>query len=572
VLSTWIVARRWPIAAATTWLVAAAALLFRLPFGTPQWDEPLYSAMPYSVLLGNRPYVDELGVFQNAGLLLLPFYRVYLTIEGSADGIILFNRHLYFVYVLVCSVAAFKLAKRLASTEVACCVAALTVIYSYFNLFSLSYNTCGAFGLFCGIVCTALALMRPRPGRLLFGASVCLLSAMFSYPGLTPVVLIYVVIVIAWLFRKTPREARVNGLLGLGAGLALTLAVAVPLAIHVGKTGFARLLAFSRAMGYGTQGILERLNCFHTMAVYWHWIPIAFSALYVALPLACRLPKQGPWLVAIAVPCSFAFCYWQSLGVHAPTAATICLTALPLLAPVCIALNRAWKHASFVLALIWAPSFVSMVTIAYTSSNRFQAASLGSLGALLAGVVSLSAYLENLAQRTPEQRLGYQFVFLSFFLTLLGIEGHSLFATIYGVDPPPLSAHDTRVKSGPLRGALGPKSEVDFLESVDRDLKSMQQGAHTLTVFDDFPAGYLSTRLKSRTFTHWIIWGFLPAKYAHEISRETFGTPDKLPDIVLTVHVATKARVYWERYMRRHYRPVIRRPQFDYVISRRIEQ
>lgn len=86
-------------------------MLFRLPYGVDHRNEAFYSAMPYSFLLGNRPYFDELALHQNAGLLLVPFFRIYLAVVGSADGIIMFNRHLYVAYLTICSVVAYRFSR-----------------------------------------------------------------------------------------------------------------------------------------------------------------------------------------------------------------------------------------------------------------------------------------------------------------------------------------------------------------------------------------------------------------------------------------------------------------------------
>jgi hypothetical protein len=564
---------RWTLVVVLIWLGAIVTLLRRVPYGTSNLDEAFYSAMPYSFLLGDRPYVDELGVFQNVGVLLMPFYRVYLAVAGSSDGIILFNRYLYVVYLVICSIAAYAFSKRIAGSVTAWCVAALVVTFSYFNLFAISYNTVGAFSFFCGVLCTASAFLKPRPGPTLFAASLLLLLAMYGYPGLTPVVAVYAVIVLAWLFRKTPREARRNALLGLGAGAVVALAVFSLLALRVGREGFARLLAFSRGMGYGTQGIFERLNCFHLVQVYWHWLILGFTGYFAALPLAVRFLRRAPWLVAILSCVTLVVLYWRALVVTStPTGTTILLAALPTLAPICIALNRSWKWGAFVLQLVWAPSFVAMVTIAYTSSNQFQAASLESLGVTLAGVVSFAALLEALAERYPELRRGYGFVFGSFFLTFFAIQVHTLFNGAYS-DVPELAKLTTRVHTGPQRGTYTTQAQADFLEQIDRDLKLAAQGpdAKTITILDNFPTGYLSTRLRPRTFTHWIIWGFLPAPYASAMAKETFGSPEKLADVLLEIHVEPKHRAYWERYMRRHYKPLIKRPALHYVIYKRVD-
>ncbi|MEO8902012.1 MAG: hypothetical protein ABI488_09105 [Polyangiaceae bacterium] len=567
-LQMWRRARPLDLAAALLWAAAAVILLYRLPYGVSHGDEAFYSAMPYSFILGNRPYFDELALHQNAGLLLVPFYRVYLAIVGSADGIIMFNRHLYFSYLALSSVVAYRFGRRVSGHVPACCAAALLLLFSYFNLFALSYNTCGAFGFFCGTVSTAEALLKPRPGWQLFGASLWFLSGVFSYPGFAPALLVYVGVVIFWLYRHGQRESRVSGLCGLGAGALAFLAVGVPLLLWLGEPGLQRLLAFSRSMGYAP-GFFAKLNFFvHSGIWLWRWQLLGFAGVFVVLPIASRFLGRGVWVLAPLSTAALGYCYWQTLPVALTTNAAVCLTALPLLAPVCVALNRDWRYGRFVLALIWLPSVLSMLCISYSSANGYVAASLGSLGATLAGVLSLSAYLKRQAERSPAQRLSLGLVFGAVIGSLFLLQCHSLFASCYDVDTK-FSAHDTRVRSGPLRGTIATHSAAVFVESVDRDLKSVEKGAKTLTIFDSFATGYLSTRLQPRTFTQWIVW-VMEAGYTTEICARTFGTPDKLPDLVLAVTVVDRARPVWEPYFKDRYAPVIQRPELGYTILRRL--
>jgi hypothetical protein len=130
------------------------------------------------------------------------------------------------------------------------------------------------------------------------------------------------------------------------------------------------------------------------------------------------------------------------------------------------------------------------------------------------------------------------------------------------------SAHDTRVRSGPLKGAMSTHDEAARLESIDRDLKSVQDQGTSLTVFDNFATGYLSTRLQPRTFSQWIVWDIDP-KYARAITKETFGSPDKLPDFVLELTLVDRAMGFWAPFFKGKYTPVIRRPEFGYVIMKR---
>ncbi|HEX3852715.1 MAG TPA: hypothetical protein VHW01_17245 [Polyangiaceae bacterium] len=569
-LPTWLRPLGWQrpaqVAAGLVWAIAAISLLYRLPYGVSHRDEAFYSAMPYSFLLGNRPYVDELAMHQNAGILVLPFFRVYRAIVGSADGIILFNRRLYFAYLAICSIAAYRLVRRIAGPIPASCVGALVILFAYFNLLALSYNTCGAFGFFCGIVCTASALLKPRPGWQLFGASLCFLSGVFSYPGYAPALLLYLLVVVWWLYRNTDRASLHSGLRGLGAGAAVSLAAVASLMLWVGRPNLERLLAFSRSMGYAP-GIFDKLNFVNSGAWPWRWRILGYWGVFLLVPLGCRLHRYAAWVLAPLAVAALEYCYFEGPIVSQPSAATTYLISIPMLAPVCIALNRDWRYGRFVLELIWLPSVLSMLCIAYSSANGYVSSYLGALGAITAGAVILYALMAQLAQRNPEQRLAFALVFVAVCGSLILIERHSLYASVYDVTVV-LGAHDTRVRSGPMRGTLSTGPEAARLESIDRDLKSVAGGAKSLTVFDDFATGYLSAPLRPRTFSQWIVWD-IEASYAHTLSKETFGTPDKLPDVVLELTVVQAARQNWEPYFRGRYTPVIERPEFGYTILRR---
>ncbi len=555
------------IAGGVAWFVAAVLLLYRLPYGVSHRDEAFYSAIPYSFLLGNRPYVDELALHQNAGLLLVPIYKLYLALVGSADGIILFNRRLYFICAAVCSIAAYRFVSRLVGRSTACWTAALVLTFSYCNLFAVSYNTVGAFGVFLGSLCAAQGVRAARPGRSLFVASLFFLVAVFAYPGLAVAVLPYAALVIAWLYRRAPRAALRSGLLGLAAGFAVTLAVGVPLTIWIGKSGFQRLIGFSRSMGYATQSTFTKLNFFRSPARHWSLPLFGFMALFVLLPFACRSLGRCSWLLALGAMGWCGICYRLSLHTDAPNPAMIFLMAVPVLTPVCVALNHKWPHARVMLELIWAPSVLSMAATTCSSANGYYATSLGALGALVAGVTSLAGYLQTLAERNPKLRVGHEVVLRAFCLSCWLIQVHSLFAAVYD-DEPAFRAHDTRVSAGPFRGAIATRSEAARLVAVDADLKQLAGSASSLTVFDGFATGYLSTRLKPRTFTQWIVW-CMTTKYDQKIMRETFGGPGRLPDLVLQIGMTPTARKLWEKYERARYHAAVVRHDFHYLILRR---
>jgi hypothetical protein len=555
------------LVAAAAWAIAAVALLHRLPYGVSHGDEAFYSAMPYSFVIGNRPYFDELAIHENAGVLLVPFYRVYVAIAGSADGIILFNRYLYFIYAGVGSWLAYRFVKRIERGSTGCWAAALVMTFAYFNLFALSYNTQGAFGFLCGILCAATALLDARPARQLFVASLFLLSAVFSYPGLVVSFFPYVLLVLLWLFRKVEAPVRRNALAGLGAGAALAVLIAVPLVLWIGKDNFRRLLAFQQSLGYLTQGALQRLDFYHSGAWPWHWALLLFTGFFAAWPFVYAIPKRPPWLVAVASVAAIWLCYRLSLGTPGISAAMLIWMTMPVLTPVCVALNRSWRHGSLLLQLVWAPSVLSMLATTYTSSNGYAATSLGALGVLVSGAASFGAYLNTLAEKDPTRRWGYDLGVAALLAACLKLQIDGMYGGVYDLDSV-IGDLTTRVHSGPFRGTLTNRAEAEFAVAVDHDLKQVEEGQSTLLVFDNFPTGYLSTRLRPRTWCTWIDWNVDP-KYLRQVMRETFGKPEQLPDLVLEKDMSETARAYWKPYAR-NYRVVIDRDELGYRILRRI--
>lgn len=548
---------------AVAWTLLVAVLVYRLPFGGSNRDEAFYAAMPYSFLLGARPYFDELAMHQNAGILLMPLFKVYLSINGSADGIILFNRYLYLAYLCVCSLFAYRFVLPLMGRRVAAAISLLVLVFSYFNLFALSYNTIGAFGFFCGVLLSVSAIARERPAWRLFGASLFFLSALFAYPGLVPAVGCHALVLTAWLFWQAPRRRFTNALLGLAAGAVVILLVVVPLGLWLGRPGFARLLSFSQSMGYA-KSAFENIRLIPVDFVPWAVPLTGFLLLFALLPVLCAFVPVRFWATAPLAVAACVYCYVKSLPVPPPNPAAVCLTGMIVLAPVSVACNWRWAQGRALLALIWLPGAMAMLCSLLASANRLHAASLGALCVELSGVVAFVALIEARAEKT-QQRLG-SVTSWALIVALLATQTHSLFAYMYD-EKTSFAEHDTRVSEGPMRGTIATPQSAELLVAVDRDLKRAAAGAKTITVFDNFATGYLSTPLVPRTFTHWIVWVMRPA-YCRAIMEETFGDPERLPDVVLKIRYAS-ARHYWPRFERNRYELVVARPELGYSIFRR---
>lgn len=544
------------------WIVSVVALVIRLPFGAGTTDEAFYSAMSYGFVLGNKPYQDELALHQNAALLTVPFFRVYTWLLGS-EGILLFNRWLYFAYIALCSLTTFRLVRKLTNTTTAAWAAAVVVPFSYFNLFTLSYNTLGALGVFMGVLLGTHALLE-QPVRHLVGASLFFTIATFAYPTFGVIAVLHSVLVLVRLRQRATAKDFKRSLIAAAicAIVALLLAAAFLAAVTLDHVRAA--LEFSRAMGYGTKTLAVGSDW--SKSEVWAERPhlVQYALLLLVFPVVLKRYPRATLPLVLLVPSLWFSIYFRSEHAPAMTLAAMFLIMFPVLTPVCVALTPSFQHRRLVLEQLWLPGVVSMFVVTFTSANGALAASLGALPSLVAGMVALSALVSTVT-RSPSSRHA-TWLFASFSAAVLGAQIHTLFNGVYDFDAQ-LSHQTARVHRGPYRGALTTPANAVLFETLDADLKSLEDPAKTLAAFDDFGVAYLSTRMRPRTFTHWVVWVFEP-NYGRKICQETYGEVAKRPDFVVLYHPRLNRKA--NRFLRflNKYEKVIERPELGYTIER----
>jgi hypothetical protein len=95
--------------------------------------------------------------------------------------------------------------------------------------------------------------------------------------------------------------------------------------------------------------------------------------------------------------------------------------------------------------------------------------------------------------------------------------------------------------------------------SLTQDFASLEKSGGTLLVYDDFPAGFLLSTLRPRTFSTWIFWPADSAMRARLMDRIFASAP---PEVVL--QIGTRPRWVDEAFERQGYRVHLVRPEHDY--------
>lgn len=117
-------------------------LILRVPYGYDWTDESDYLALPYRLLMFDRPLVDTWEVHQLSALITLPLVAFYRAVNGAAtDGLLLFTRYCFVAMQFLISLYAFFVLRRRYGNAASLLAAALFLGYTHFSINSLYYNT-----------------------------------------------------------------------------------------------------------------------------------------------------------------------------------------------------------------------------------------------------------------------------------------------------------------------------------------------------------------------------------------------------------------------------------------------
>lgn len=537
-------------------LVIAAVVgltYWRLYYGIDFTDESFYVVLPYRLVLGARPFVDETSVTQqSAALLVYPLVRAYHAIAG-ATGIVLFVRHLQFLLSLLVATTVAVSLRRVLDGSRAALVAVAAVAFVPFDIHSLSYNTLAS-GLFtAGCLLGFNATKEPR-GLTFAAAAACGGLAAFAYPPLAGAV---AVVCVTWI-------ALARGRRGYATSWAL-VALVLPvggLAALFGSAGVHRVVAdyrnSSRYLGQG--GGLDKiaaaashqwttfrlwylvLIALALLALTWRRRRAAAAVLLLLLPLLAWPPRAGFYTASLEYVAHYG---WLAL-------------------PLYPAVSRR-PGAGALLVAVWLPALVAGSTTAYSSANGGVNFGIGFFPATIVTTVFLTWALEETG--LP------RWVSTAPALCVLGM---LLFTSIPVYRDGTVNTLRARIHGGAYAGLLTSVRKRAFLTLLRRDLAGLGPRCRIL-FFNDFPAGYLLTDARPDTNGAWTAT-VAPADVAsYQGALLRYYRRRGFPDVVVLMRripygAPTSARIEHYRpgepllaaLRQRRYRPIAVR--LDYVV------
>jgi len=450
--------------------------IFRIFFGVDFTDESFYLAVGHAFNLGNIPFVDEFYIQQTAALYLAPFQKVYLTLNGSTSGIVLFFRFILLLNNFLIAIFFYWHLKSIKPTEdqpddkISALLTALPIfVFAPYSIYQLSYNTLSLQFIFLFTVLFQKFLIS-QDRKFLFTGAVCLGIAMGTYPPIAPIAGIICVILLL------KRTSLLNVIIFSGC-VALGL---IPIFISTIDAGFQSLLnAISFHVSYGAQagGTSKIMDLLPR--------PINFILHLGITLITFKIFKKKPtlasgWLILliIGIPIS----KWGSSDSH-----WILNSYAILLAPIWFSFKKSiWTDGTLRPTLMFLAIFA--ILISWTSNN-------GTLAATGAAVIficfSLKLFKDN-GFKIPAAVLG---VGISLIVILMQ------YRVVYRDDN--LSSLSELITEGPFKGLKTSLKKRQLNDQIISDLKKISSDK-TILFYDNFPAGYLYSDRKPFGYAIWM--------------------------------------------------------------------
>lgn len=449
----------------------------RLFYGVDFTDEGFYVALPYRFVLGTRPILDDISIYQSSGTLLTPFLRLYHFLIPDNSGVVLYFRHLYLLFVLAITwISARHLFGEIKSLPLTLLFATPCFLFIPYGIPNLSYNTMGSGFFILGLI--FMYACAPRRAAWYFVAGILHAFAVLAYPPLAIAVVVCIPLFVA-LARDQRRKALgwyLGASLGLGILRYFTLEAKLPDYLATIQAILRDAPTTDHTFG------IEKITT--VLQTFWSQLPPLWAIgafLCLVLILKNKLPKFK-WVAFTLYP-FFLFFFTRgsrgSGGVHSFILFSVIL--FPLLFP--FAQNT--KELKRLFNFIFLPCLIAAAVMSVSSNNRLLAAA----SVLVVGFSLVQYFIFH-----------WQFRECSIGLALVPILLNTAVITRYNYNclfqEDPIGVLNHSITEGPYKFLHTTEAKAAFYYEAFNAIRRLPSGENTRILFyPHFPAGYLMTKI-----------------------------------------------------------------------------
>jgi hypothetical protein len=501
------------IAACVFALIVVAITYVRIYFGADFTDQAYYVAVPYRLVLGARPFIDETSASQTAGFVEVPFIWLYHAVVG-VTGIMLFERHLHFLFSVGVAVCVFVGLRPFArSASEALLPSLLPIVFMPFNLPDLGYNNLAS-GFFTAGCFLGLRAFSSQNRGLIAAAGFAHGWAIVSQPAYAVPAFVY-----GFLLTILERNGLRRFLPLYAVGVLLPLAVLAGIAAHAGF-GNARHV-FDTARQGESAGPGKAIRVLGQVLALGARAPLGVLSLVAAIVSWRRRRKLAVGFLLLTplllTPLGMVTRVQGSLyyvGIYA-------LLALPL-----FLLRRDDLTARRLFLAVWPTALAGGLAAAWSSTNEVTNFGLGALPGAVVTTLLLARAVDDRwppSMRRPEVRT---LLANSALAVLVALQWTSFYRDSG------ITTLGSRIRGGAYAGIYTTAAKQKFVAAMTSDLRRLSPGRCRILFYDDFPAGYLLSG--SRAYTN-AVWLFGETNAERRSLLRYYSARGALPDVIVRV-------------------------------------
>lgn len=527
-------------------ILLSLALLARAFLSFCWSDETLYVSTAYRFIRGDRIFADEWFPTQLSSVILVPLMALYITITGSASGILLFFRIVYVVLSLALSIAAYRILSEDVSPVAAFISAVSMLFYAHLNIATTSYYMISVQFFLIAMLLIYHYLQKGGHRRSLLIVSGALFA--ISVLALPTMALAYIAVAIALvallaLGRFSPKLSSLTSENHIGRILLYTfVGICIPafvffvfLLCNVSVHDFINAIPYvlsdeehGTSLIFPIRKMFISLNeVYHKAAYIWYLLVICCIAFRKKL-MKVKYRKLVFGFDALL----FIILAIYSFGHTGYIQSAVCMFALPL-----FILTKKRDNRLFVL--LYVSGMIFSLVYSYSSNGFLYVLSTGHAIASVSAIASVFDFAEEV--RADLTQDGHRLTGFAITFTCATILFYMLACTvtlrmINVYRDAPLDELTCKITKGPAAGLYTTAAHADsyntVIDAINAKCTSDALGrSGNLLITKLLPFGYMCTDLRVAAPTCW-----RNNINSSRLSEYYNVNPDRLPDIILLLN------------------------------------
>ncbi len=508
--------------------LCAIVLIIKAQYSFCWSDETFYFSTTNRFYQGDAFFKDEWFPTQLVSLLLLPFYRFFLLINGSSDGVLLFFRACFVLFSYLMAILTYRIIGKQYSRFVSLCAGLLVMFYAHLNIATLSYYTLSVdfYLLSMLLIFLSLGNYTEHVRRYFILAGVSFAASVICLPTMAVAYFVCAAaLVLVSIQKKELRPIFPYTLIGI---VILAIPVVICILARTGISGILDNLTFVLSDEEHTTSLIFPFKKFflsiyevYHKSTYFGYLLILFTLVF-----GRRLtPSLKRW-IAFADFLIFLVYFFFSIGHTGYIFTAMVFFALPL-----YFMTKKRNHKLFFL--LFASGMVFSMVFSYSSNGYLYIMTLGHSIAAIGAICFTSDFIDELSADDSLSRILYYLCISTIAVTILQT------ATLRMINiyrDAPLPALVEEITDGPAKGLYTTHEHAEKYRELLNTIRKYDRGTGNVFFTKLLPWGYLVTDMKCGAPTTW---------------RTTFNSkrldlyyeanPDRIPELIFVVDPSTGA-------------------------------